>query len=54
MGQLLADKLSVTRALQTVEQSVAGIVTLLDESTRASHSGRFWNVSRNGVHEIPW
>ena len=36
----------------TVEQSVRGIVRLLDESARETHSGRFWNAENN--EEMAW
>ena len=35
----------------TVEQSVRGILRLLDESTRETHSGRFWNENNE---EMAW
>ena len=54
MGSLLAQKLGVAGAPMTLERSVAGIVQLLDESTRETHGGRLWNVSGDSIAQIPW
>ena len=52
MGNAVAVASGKTEAPVTVEQSVAGIVRLLDESTRATHSGKFWNAIDGS--EVPW
>ena len=36
----------------TAERSAEGILKLLDESTRETHSGKFWNVA--DYKELPW
>ena len=55
MGSRLADKLGLPKAPMTLDESVTGIVRLLDESTRATHGGMLWNVASNGsVHQMPW
>ena len=54
MGDALAEKLGMQRAPMSVEKSVTGIVKLLDESTRNTHGGKLWNVSRDGVVEMSW
>ena len=52
MGNAAAAATGKKEAPVTVEQSVGGIVKLLDESTRATHSGRFWNAIDG--NELPW
>ena len=54
MGQILADKLGMASAPMTLERSVAGIVQLLDESTRDTHGGKMWRVGNDSIALIPW
>ena len=52
MGNAAATAVGKKEAPVTLEQSVAGLLKLVDESTRATHSGKFWNAV-DGT-EVPW
>ena len=52
MGNGAAPLLGLKEAPVSIEQSAAGIIKLLDESTRATHSGRFWDAVDGS--ELPW
>lgn len=52
MGNAGAKVAGMEQAPMTVEQSVTGMVQLLDDSTRDTHSGRMWNAE-DGT-EMPW
>ena len=54
MGDALARNLGMTRAPMAVADSVKAVMTLVEQSTRATHGGRFWSVTRNGIIEVPW
>ena len=52
MGTLGAKARGWERAPVLLPDAVSGIVKMVDEATRESHGGRFWD-SRNG-EQIPW
>ena len=52
MGNAGAKHVGMKEAPMTVAQSVAGIVKLVDESTRDTHSGKFWSAEDNT--QLPW
>jgi len=52
MGNAGAKVAGMDQAPLTLEQSVTGIMKLLDDSTRDTHSGKFWDAEKN--NEIPW
>ena len=52
MGNAGAAIAGMKEAPMTLEQSVSGILGIVDKSTRATHSGKFWNVEDGGV--VAW
>ena len=52
MGNAGAGVVGMKQAPMTLEASVTGIVKLLDESTRDTHSGKLWNAEDGAV--LPW
>jgi len=52
MGNAGAKVAGMEEAPLTVEHSVTGIVRTIDESNRASYSGKLWDAIEN--KEIPW
>ena len=52
MGNFGAQQMGMAEAPTTTEKSAKGIIQLLDESTLATHSGRFWNA--DSQQELPW
>ena len=52
MGNAVAVASGKEKALVTVEESVAGITRLIDEATRETHGGKFWNAIDG--KELPW
>ena len=55
MGNDGAVKYGLKEAPDTIEQSVRGLLKMVDEATREKHSGRFWNASNaDDIQELPW
>ena len=52
MGMTAAPVLGLTEPPVTTDRCSTGIVKLLDESTRDTHGGKFWNVEDGA--ELPW
>ena len=52
MGNAGATVAGMKEAPLTLDTSVTAIVKLLDEATRATHSGKFWNAEDG--KELPW
>ena len=52
MGNAGAAVAGMKQAPMSVEQSVSGILGVLDQSTRATHSGKFWSAEDGS--ELPW
>ena len=44
LGNLVAQKIGLEKAPITLSDGVTGIVKVMDEATRQSHGGRFWNA----------
>jgi hypothetical protein len=51
LGNRGADAFGVAKAAITVEDSVAGVVKVIDDSTRETHSGKLFTYEG---HEVPW
>ena len=52
MGNAGAESVGMKEAPMTVEQSVTGILNVVDKATRETHSGKFWNAEDGS--ELPW
>ena len=52
LGELSARVRGLAKAPVTLPDCVRSLVTVMDEATRASHGGRFWNAVDG--KEIPW
>jgi len=52
LGAVAIKKRGLSKAPVSLPECVDNIVTMMDEATRESHGGRFWN-SVDGK-QIPW
>ena len=52
MGEFGARQMGLEQLLISTEESARRVLQLLDESTRETHSGRFWNA--DDQKELPW
>ena len=52
MGNSVAKVVGMDEAPMTLEQSVTGILKIVDPATRETHSGKFWNAEDG--KELPW
>jgi len=52
MGNFGASIMGMKEAPTTVDQSSTRVIKLLDDSTRATHSGKFWNA--DDQQQLPW
>lgn len=51
MGDRGAHAFGIDKAAITVDESVNGLINVIDAATRGTHSGKLWAYTGN---ELPW